>query len=76
MNQSEQKQATSAQGQGINVTESIFDRPIWETIGQKIKEVNLSDNALPAYGNPYFAGMGIGIALFLAFFLVGRGFGD
>ena len=61
---------------GTSVTESIFDSPIWETIGRKIKKVNLSENALPAYGNPYFAGIGIGIALFFAFFLVGKGFGD
>ncbi len=62
--------------QGTSITESIFDRPIWEIIGEKMKGVNLSDNIRPAYGNPYFAGIAIGIALFLAFFLVGRGFGD
>lgn len=62
--------------QGTSVTESIFDRPIWETIGRRMKRINLSENALPAYGNPYFAGMGIGVALFFAFFMVGRGFGD
>ncbi len=63
-------------GSGVNVTESIFDKPIWETVAQKIKEVNLTDRAGPSLGNPYFAGMGIGIALFMAFFLVGKGFGD
>ena len=61
---------------GSNIIDSIFDRPIWETIGQKMKGVNVSDNARPSFGNPYFAGMGIGIALFMGFFFVGKGFGD
>jgi len=71
-----EKQNETSTGQGVNVTESIFDQPLWETVAQKLKQANLSNNKGSSFSNPYFAGMGIGIALFLAFFLVGRGFGD
>ncbi|MBT4527474.1 MAG: YeeE/YedE family protein [Deltaproteobacteria bacterium] len=71
-----EKQNETSAGQGVNVTESILDQPLWETIAQKLKQANLTNNKGSSFSNPYFAGMGIGIALFLAFFLVGRGFGD
>jgi uncharacterized protein len=71
-----EKQNESPAVHGVNVTESILDKPLWETIAQKYKQANLSNNEGTSFSNPYFAGMGIGISLFLAFFLVGRGFGD
>lgn len=60
---------------GQTVTESVVDKPLWELLAQRIKRVDVTSHS-KGYLNPYIGGMGIGIVLFLGFFLVGQGFGD
>lgn len=60
---------------GQTVTHSVVDKPLWEILAQRIRKVDVSSHEKP-YWNPYIGGMGIGIVLFLGFFLVGKGFGD
>ncbi|MCG8334217.1 MAG: YeeE/YedE family protein [Proteobacteria bacterium] len=60
---------------GQTVTQSVVDQPLWELLAQRIKRVDVTSHDKP-YLNSYVGGMGIGIVLFLGFFLVGQGFGD
>ena len=60
---------------GQTVTQSVVDKPLWEMLAQRIRRVDVSSHEKP-YLNSYIGGMGIGLILFLGFFLVGQGFGD
>ena len=55
---------------GQTVTQSVVDQPLWELLAQRIKRVDVTSHDKP-YLNSYVGGMGIGIVLFLGFFLVG-----
>jgi hypothetical protein len=56
-------------------SQSAVDKPIWVLLAQRIAKINVASQDKP-YLNSYLGGMGIGIVLFLALFLVGKGFGN
>ena len=70
-----EKKEISPVEKGQTITESVVDKPLWELLAQRIKKVDVTSHDKP-YMNSYIGGVGIGIVLFLGFFLVGKGFGD